>query len=193
MPTIAIANPKGGSGKSTTSLVLGTTIARQGASVAIIDADPNQPLLNWSTGTSKNKAKILGEITENQIIDVIDEEAAENQFVIVDLEGTASRMVSRAFSRSDLVIIPLQASAVDANQAARAIMLVREEEKVLRRHIPHRLLFTRTSPQIKTRNENLIVSELNKNDVPTFSHHLNQTCCFPINVHVQSGSLGTRF
>ena len=178
MPIISIANPKGGSGKSTSSLVLGTTIAGQGASVAIIDADPNQPLLHWSNGETKNKAKIIGNITENQIIDVIDEEAAQNQFVFVDLEGTASRMVSRAFSRSDLVVIPLQASAVDASQAARAIMLVKEEEKVLRRQIPHKLLFTRTSPQIKTRNEKMIVSELNQNEVPTFENHLNQRVAY---------------
>lgn len=178
MPIVSIANPKGGSGKSTTSLVLGTTIARQGASVAIIDADPNQPLKQWSSGSTQNSAKIIGNVSEDQIIDTIDEEAYANQFVFVDLEGTASRMVSRAFSRSDLVIIPLQASAVDANQAARAIMLVKEEEKVLRRNIPHRLLFTRTSPQIKTRNEKMIVSELDKNEVPTFDTHLNQRVAY---------------
>ena len=177
MPVISIANPKGGSGKSTSTLVLGTTIA-QSASVSIIDADPNQPLIQWATGRKKTKAKILGGITENKIIDIIDDEAAVNQFVFVDLEGTASRMVSRAFSRSDLIIIPLQASAVDASQAARAIMLVKEEEKVLRREIPHLLLFTRTSPQIKTRNERMIVSELKDNKIPTFKNHLNQRVAF---------------
>ena len=178
MPTISIANPKGGSGKSTTTLVLATTLARQGASVAVIDADPNQPLLQWSEGGTTNPAKIIGSVTENQIIDVIDDEAAKNQFIFVDLEGTASRMVSRAFSRSNLVIVPLQASSVDANQAARAIMLVKEEEKVLRSVIPHRLLFTRTSPIIKTRNENMIVAELQKNNVPVFETHLNQRVAF---------------
>lgn len=178
MPTISIANPKGGSGKSTSSLVLGTTLARQDASVAIIDADPNQPLLHWSKGQTKNRAKIIGNVTEDKIIDVIDNAAVENQFVFVDLEGTASRMVSRAFSRSDIVLIPLQPSAVDASQAAKAIKLIREEEKVLRRNIPHRLLFTRTSPQIKTRNEKMIVSELDQNAVPTFENHLNQRVAF---------------
>ncbi len=178
MPTISIANPKGGSGKSTTALVLGTMIAKQGASVAIIDADPNQPLLRWSSGQSKNAAKIIGNIAENQVIDIIDEEATKNQFVFVDLEGTASRMVSRAFSRSDFVLIPLQATAVDANQAARAIKLVNEEEKVLRRSIPHSLLFTRTSPRIKTRNEQMIVLELKQNKVPVLTTQLNQRVAY---------------
>lgn len=178
MPIISVANPKGGSGKSTSSLVLGTTLAGQGASVSVIDADPNQPLKRWSMGDSANTINVIGNVSEQEIIDTIDEEASKNQFVFVDLEGTASRMVSRAFSRSDLIIIPLQASAVDASQAARAIMLVKEEEKVLRREIPHRLLFTRTSPQIKTRNEKLIVAELDSNGVPTFTTHLNQRVAF---------------
>jgi len=178
MPVISVANPKGGSGKSTSSLVLGTTLAHKGASVCLIDADPNQPLVSWSRGESKNPVEIYGAVSEDKIIDVIDAAAISKQFVLVDLEGTASRMVSRAFSRSDLVVIPLQASAVDAKQAARAITLVKEEEKVLRRSIPHCLLFTRTSPQIKTRNEKLIVAELRENGVPVLSTQLNQRVAF---------------
>ena len=40
MPVISTANPKGGSGKSTSTLVIATTLAAKGASVCIIDADP---------------------------------------------------------------------------------------------------------------------------------------------------------
>ena len=57
-------------------------------------------------------------------------------------------------------------------------LLVKEEEKVLRRQIEHCLLFTRTSPQIKTRNEKLISDELSKNHVPILSNHLNQRVAF---------------
>jgi hypothetical protein len=40
----------------------------------------------------------------------------------------------------------MQASAVDATEAAHAAALVREEEQVIGRHIPARVLMTRTSP-----------------------------------------------
>src|SRR6476661_7594378 len=148
MPVISIANPKGGAGKSTTALVLGTTLASKGASVSIIDCDPNRPIQSWAAGESKSSVRVLADVTESRIVPVIDEERAARQFVIVDLEGTASRMVSRAIARSDLVLIPMQASAVDAAQAARAVGLVKEEEQVMRREIPFRVLLTRTSPQI---------------------------------------------
>ena len=178
MPVISVANPKGGAGKSTTALVLGTTLAAQGASVSIIDCDPNRPIQSWATGSSKSTVKVLADVTESQIVSVIDAERAARQFVIVDLEGTASRMVSRAITRSDLVIIPMQASAVDAAQAARAVGLVREEEQVIGRTIPLRVLLTRTSPQIPTKNEKLIIEEVRAAGVPMLSTHLNQRTAY---------------
>lgn len=178
MPVISIANPKGGAGKSTTALVLGTSLASKGASVSIIDCDPNQPIKAWATGPSRSNVRVLSDVTESRIVPVIDAERAERQFVIVDLEGTASRMVSRATARSDLVLIPMQASAVDATQAARAVGLVREEEQVIGRTIPLRVVLTRTSPQIPTRNEKLIMDELRSAGVPLLQTHLNQRTAF---------------
>jgi chromosome partitioning protein len=178
MPVISIANPKGGAGKSTTALVLGSTLAAQGATVTIIDCDPNHPIEAWSAGDSKTSLRVISDTTESQIVSVIDAERAERQFVIVDLEGTASRMVSRAIARSDLVLIPMQASAVDAAQAARAVGLVREEEQVLNRAIPLRVVLTRTSPQIPTRNEKMIIAELRSAGIPMMRTHLNQRAAF---------------
>src|SRR4051812_44162648 len=87
-------------------------------------------------------------------------------------------MVSRAMTRSDLVLIPMQASAVDAAQAARAVGLVREEEQVIQREIPFRVLLTRTSPQIPTKNEKLIIDELRAAGIPMLKNHLNQRTAF---------------
>jgi chromosome partitioning protein len=111
-------------------------------------------------------------------VPLIDAERMERQFVLVDLEGTASRMVSRAITRSDLVLIPMQASAVDAAQAARAVGLVREEEQVIGHSIPVRVLMTRTSPQIPTKNEKLIMDELRSAGIPILATHLNQRTAF---------------
>jgi chromosome partitioning protein len=49
MPTIVFASPKG-AGKSTSAVVLATKLAGQGASVTIIDADPNKPVSRWASG-----------------------------------------------------------------------------------------------------------------------------------------------
>ena len=48
MPVISFANPKGGSGKTTLAMVLALEIAKGGAQVAVIDADPNAIIEKWA-------------------------------------------------------------------------------------------------------------------------------------------------
>jgi chromosome partitioning protein len=178
MPVVVMANPKGGSSKSTSALVLAQTLAAAGASVTVIDADPNHPIVDWRSGSSRSTVRVIGDATESNVVRVITEERARQQFVFVDLEGTASRLVSRAISRADLVIIPLQASFVDARQASRAVGLVQEEEETLSRSIPSRILLTRTSPLIPTKLEREIVEKLNEAELPRFATHLHERQAF---------------
>ena len=154
MPVIVTASSKGGAGKSTLTLVLAQALEEIGASVTIVDADPNRPLVRWRAGKSKCTVEVIGDITESNIIKVIREHSTIRQFVWVDLEGTANRLVSRAITQADLVLIPLQASALDSNEASRAVSLIREEEEALEgRVIPYRIIMTRTNPLITTRIE----------------------------------------
>lgn len=157
MPVICFASPKGGAGKTTSAVVLAAELARAGAAVTLIDADPNRFVVAWaSLPGCPDHLSVLGDpqtspVNEENITDLIDSESQKSAFVIVDLEGTASVMVSYAISRADLVIVPLQGSQLDANQAGRAIKLVRQTEKVFNRTIPNALLFTRTNAAIQPR------------------------------------------
>ena len=179
MPVVVIANPKGGAGKSTAALILAQTLVGMGASVTLIDADPNRPIVDWRSGTSTVAFEVIGDVTESTIIRVIREHRAKRQFVFVDLEGTASRLVSRAITQADLVLIPLQASGVDARQASRAVELIQEEEEALGgRDIPFRVLLTRTNPVISTRIEKEIVRALADAGLPLLQTHLNERQAF---------------
>jgi chromosome partitioning protein len=147
---IAVSNPKGGSGKSTTTLILATHLAHLGASVCVIDADPNRPIQDWKTkGKSQSNVTVIADVNESNFFDVLDAQIANFQFIFVDLEGTASFLVSRAISAANLVIVPVQASAIDVRQASKAIKIVQDEEKAVRRFDPgrrinFRILITRT-------------------------------------------------
>lgn len=175
MPVIVTANPKGGAGKSTTTLVLAQSLAAMGATVTVIDADPNRPIVDWRSGKSTLPLTVIGDATESTIIRQIRDEKARQQFVFVDLEGTASRLVSRAITQADLVLIPLQASGVDARQASRAVALIHEEEEALGdRHIPFRIVLTRTSPIIVTRIEKEILQSLDNAHLPILKTALNE-------------------
>ncbi len=175
MPVVVVANPKGGAGKSTSTLILAQTLAHLGASVTIIDADPNRPIVEWRGGASKLAIDVVGDATESSVIRLIRDQRSRRQFVFVDLEGTASRLVSRAITQADLVLIPLQASGVDARQASRAVALIHEEEEALDgRAIPFRVLLTRTSPIISTRIEREIVNALTDANLPLMRTRLNE-------------------
>lgn len=179
MPVISFANPKGGTGKSTSALLLALELSRRGAKTALIDCDPNQVTAGWADAyNGKPPFTAIPNPGEEHIVDTLDDVAALYPFVVVDLEGTASLMMSRAMSRSDLTIIPMQASPVDAKQAARAVQLIRAEEKMLRRPIPMRILITRNNPAIKTRDEKAIVSQLSGADVPILPVPLHERAAF---------------
>ena len=91
MPTIVFASSKGGAGKSTSAVVLATELAGQGASVVIIDADPNRPVSRWANRPGKPASlTVVADVTEDAILDRIDQASRQAAFVIVDLEGTAT-------------------------------------------------------------------------------------------------------
>ena len=96
------------------------------------------------------------------------EASAKTTFVVVDLEGTASMTVAYAISRADLVVIPVQGSQLDAAEAAKAIRLIRQQEKAFVRRIPYAVLFTRTSTAIKPRTFQHIRNEFVSHGVPAF-------------------------
>ena len=175
MPVIVTASSKGGAGKSTLTLVLAQALDSMGATVTIIDADPNRPLVRWRSGTSSSNVQVIGDVTESSIIKVIREYSAIRQFVLVDLEGTANRLVSRAITQADLVLIPLQASALDSNEAGRAVGLIQEEEEALEgRTIPFRIIMTRTNPQITTKIEAGIYRALAQTGIPLMNTRLHE-------------------
>src|SRR3954464_17272 len=175
MPTIIFASPKGGAGKSTSAVLLATELAERGTTVTVIDADPNKPVSAWAKRPGKPESlTVIADVTEDSIIDIIEDAATKSAFVIVDLEGTASMMVGYAISRADLTIIPTQGSQLDAAEAVKAIKLVRRQERAFNRTIPLAVLFTRTSAAIRPRSLQSIEAELLANKVPMFATQIHE-------------------
>lgn len=179
MPTIAMVTPKGGAGKSTSAVILGSELARRGAAVTVIDADPNKPVSDWAKLPGRpDNLTVLADITEETIIEEIEGAAQKTPFVIVDLEGTASMTVAYAVSRADLVIIPTQGSQLDAKQATRAIKLIQQQERAFGKKIRYAILFSRTSEAIRPRTLQHIKSEFTKHGVPAFTVHMHEREAF---------------
>lgn len=175
MPTLALVSPKGGAGKSTAAALLGTDLAERGATVTLIDADPNHPLTRWAKRPGKpENLTVIESDGEEQLVDAIEEAATKTAFVIIDLEGTASSVVGVAMSRADLVIIPTKGSDLDAVEAVKAIKFIRFQEKIYRRVIPFAVLFTQTRPAIRPRTQISIEAELRDQGIPMFGTQLHE-------------------
>lgn len=173
---IAVASKKGGVGKSTLTQVIAQVLAKHGQKVTILDADPNKPQARWRSGDSKFKIEVQDNITESNIIKVIN--SIDEGYVLVDLEGVGSRLVARAIAKSDLVVIPIQASALDASEAGKTIGLIFEEEEVLERKIPFKVVLTRTNPAIRSKIEKKITDDLNEAEMPLLKNQLNERSAF---------------
>lgn len=146
MPVISVVNSKGGSGKSTTTLVLASILAAdRETKVTIIDADRNQPLAKWRQGQSRLPIQVVSDISEQTIVRTIHAQREEADFVLVDPEGTASHLSSRAMMHSDLVVIPLSPSELEKDQAERGIEVIQNVEMDIGREINYVICFNRTN------------------------------------------------
>ncbi|TGD92506.1 ParA family protein [Methylobacterium nonmethylotrophicum] len=179
MPVVSFANPKGGAGKTTSALLLATELAARGAAVTIIDADPERWISQWAKLPGKPEAiTIVGDVTEDSVVDAIETAEASSQFVIVDLEGTASLMVSNAIGMSDLVVIPIQGSSMDAKGGAKTIRLIRNQEKMSRRKIPHAVVLTRTGAAITSRALRNVAEQLKAGGIEIFETAIVERAAF---------------
>ena len=137
--------------------------------VAIVDADPEKWISQWGKLPGKpDNMTIVADVTEDSIVDQIEEAAGDAQFVIVDLEGTASLMVASAIGMSDFVVIPTQGASMDAKGAAKTIKLIRNQERMARRAIPHSVLLTRTSAVVVSRALKNVRDQLDQAGIDVF-------------------------
>lgn len=180
MPVISLVNSKGGVGKSTTALILAQVYSKHGYKTALIDADPNQPLMMWEARDPKkvpSNLTIIGGINEQNCVDVIDDASEKFQFVIVDVEGSANMTASITIGRSDFVLIPTRGSQLDADQSSRVIQLINQQSKAYKRDIPYSILFTCTSV-LQGRDFKHIRSSMDEGNIPVLDCEMVERAAF---------------
>ncbi|GAB4532899.1 MAG: ParA family protein [Roseibium sp.] len=152
MPVISFANAKGGAGKTTAALLLATEVAARGKRVTIFDADPQKWISKWfDLPTSCPGISVVSEVSPASIAEQVLFAAEQSDFVIIDLEGTENLVVANALSVSDLVVVPIQGSSMDARGGAKILTLIKKLEKIVRHDIRHCVVLTRTNAAVTTR------------------------------------------
>jgi len=170
---VAVAQRKGGAGKSTVAATLATTLALAGRRVALLDTDPQRTLSHWHQARQDQSAAAALHFEAPsgwRIPATLGRVAAENEVVVLDTPphaDTDSRIAMRA---ADLVLVPLQPSPADLW----AMEATLEQAAAERR--PVALLLNRVPPSGRLREE--IAAELARRKLPLLEPTLGNRTAF---------------
>lgn len=178
MAVISVCSTKGGVGKTTLVMCLADAFARQGGSVAIVDGDPNGHVASWRERAGDDcKVTVISEANETKIQDVIANAASQYALVFVDLEGAASQAVTYAIAESDMVLIPTKISGMDLQEVYRTYEVVKRAEKMLKRGIPARVVFSQMNP-LYSRVAGHARQEIRDNGIPVLNTEIIQRVAY---------------
>lgn len=113
---VTVAQRKGGAGKSTLAATLATTLAREGARVALLDTDPQQSLARWHQerqGRAEAAPLAFEAPSGWRVPATLDRMKAESEVLILDTPPHADTDARIAMRAADLVLVPLQPSPAD--------------------------------------------------------------------------------
>jgi chromosome partitioning protein len=129
MTIIAVANSKGGVGKSTTAVHLAAWLYEQGHTVTLADCDTQQSSSEWireampgiKTVRLDNPNHILNELP------LLDQEA---DYVVADGPGSQTETSRALLLRAHLAIVPCKASMLEVRALAKATEVLRQSQDI---------------------------------------------------------------
>lgn len=128
MKTILIANPKGGSGKTTLSVNIAGFLANRGQRVALLDLDRQQSAALWLATRADNLPPI-------RTLDSKKEHA--NDWLVIDSPaGLHGKNLAHALKLASKTIVPVAPSLFDLH-ASRDFLQTLAEEKAVRKSKCH--------------------------------------------------------
>lgn len=126
MDTILIANPKGGSGKTTLSVNIAGYLANQGQRVAILDLDRQKSASLWVTSRP-------GDLPEINTLESKKSGDPLNDCLVIDSPaGLHGKNLDYALKLARKIIVPVAPSLFDLN-ASRDFLQQLSEEKSIRK------------------------------------------------------------
>jgi len=164
--TIVIANPKGGSGKTTLATNIAGWIAGKRQRVVLADADPQRSSMHWLMRRPKLFPAIIGgdgDVRKKDLKEV------DPQWVVLDTAaGTHGEGLRDAVRRADVMLVPLSASTFDMAATARFLASLVEHKAVKDGDLALGLVAVRVDARTRAATE--LDDFLAKYDFPLVTH-----------------------
>ena len=135
---IAIANSKGGVGKSTLAVHLAAWLHEQGHRVILADCDTQQSSSQW-IHEAVPEIKCVRLSNQNEIANELPLLGQEADYVIADGPGGDSDVSRMLFLRSDFAVVPCKASMLEARALVDATEVLRQAQDV-RHGVPEAII-----------------------------------------------------
>jgi chromosome partitioning protein len=170
---VAVAQRKGGAGKSTVAATLATGLAGLGEAVTLLDTDPQKTLARWWQERGKTGTGLpLGfdDPAGWRIPQAVERLRRQPGFVVIDTPphaDTDSRLGIRA---ADLVLLPLQPSPADLWAMDATLELTAAERR------PVAILLNRVPSSGRLRDE--VVAEIARRNLPLLAPSLGNRTGF---------------
>ena len=135
MPVVAIANGKGGVGKSTVAINLAGALAKKLESVFLVDVDPQGTISDWFNSRKEQSANSLVhknlEVTPlpwsaNDLSSKISNKSKDYAFTVIDCGPANDKITRTVLAVADFAIIPVTPSPYDIHSVRKTLDMIHE-------------------------------------------------------------------
>lgn len=168
MATLCISSAKGGCGKSTTAICIGSELALDGYRVALLDCDLNQHATLFGQIADIPSLTVVAAVDERNVLAVLRKAQDESDLVIIDLPGGSSTLALKALQRSNFVLIPCQATLPDVRDAMRTVEQIDDAQELARAPIARSLIWSRIMPGFEARAARHVRTSVEERGIPIF-------------------------